>query len=214
MIVTAMKNRLLKMLRLKEHGTNKIKRMGKKKKIVISSVIGIFVIGGIVLSTVPFTQEKKQKVMMEQLNRGNYDRAYELNNKYFKHSDDKEIQLIYQLNNTTISICEQTGTTTFSDAQAYINNLEKIKPEIVSKSLVKNNGYADVEVTYKNTYTKDINYVKSNIIMMDSQGNIIDTNTMVSSKLIKANGGQSIDTTFIKCSSKCKTYKIEVVDWR
>lgn len=184
-----------------------------KKKIVVISVVILMLGGLLIYKTVPFTDEQKNSRINSAIAKYDYQKAYELNDKYFgKSINDKNM---YKVNVLSIDLCESTNKGSIADATKYVEQLEESKPKIIKVKVTKqsySSDYVDVDVTLQNNGTSSLNYVKINLYYMDKDGNTIKSEWTNDNSEILPNAMQTL--TKMTQKEGWTQVRAEVSDWK
>lgn len=186
-----------------------------KKKIVVISVV-IFMLGGLLIyKTVPFTDEQKNSRINNAIAKYDYQKAYELNDKYFGKSINELDKNMYNVNMLSIELCESTNKGSIIDATNYVKQLEESKPKITKVKVVNrsySSDYVDVNVTIQNNGTNSLNYVKINLYYMDKDGNTVKSEWTNDNSEILPNAMQTL--TKMTEIDGWSQVRAEVDDWK
>lgn len=192
----------------------RIDNLSKKKKILISVLSIVILIGCIIIwnsyknyqyeTGYNLSYEDKKINLDIELSIGNYNKAKQLSSAYKIHTDDidKIIQIYKE---------HKDGKNNFaslSDVENYLSKQNCIVTDSYSTDI--SSLYREVHITVKNNSKSDINYVKVNLYFYDSNGKIVKSDWTNDSSCIKPGATQRLEKMVNKGWA---TFKTEVAEY-
>lgn len=168
----------------------------KKGKAILFALVVVFILGGIVLSQYPTSAEKAYE---EYSSISDYDLA----NKWLEEKFDGkglfgEKEMVRKAQVLMLSLKEMDK----NFINTYGGNFEDINNVKIEKVFVEDYGgsyssYDTIGITIKNNSSKNISYVKVDLFIKDSSGNIINSDWTNDSSTIRPGATQTL-TKMIK----------------
>jgi DNA-binding protein YbaB len=147
----------------------------------------------------------------------NYTKAKNMNNVYFKGTDEQSIAT-NKLILSTINVCESTNASNLEEAMSQykdlkekVDSLKIIKTEIVHPKYSSN--YENIEITVQNNGKENVSYVKIGLDFKDKNGNVIQSDWTNDNSIIKPNSTQKL-TKMVSKDIKYDTVQSEVLDFK
>lgn len=183
-----------------------IKNMNKKQKSIIC--IGIIIIICLTGWAIAYNQfgigmsdETKGKKIKELISTKDYDKAKKKTNQFFNDNDEEEKTLKKVLLNI-IDLCEISGSSSVEEFSKKYNDLkDSVNALTISRISTEEKSFTHqidkkyinkVNITVKNTGSKDIVYTKVNIYYKDKDGKIIGSDWTNDNSIIKPNAQQTL----------------------
>lgn len=194
-----------------------LKKKKKKSIIIIIVVILICIIigGGYYFTENYQIPDYKANFIQDEIDKGNYSKAIDLANKYYKNDTYKRDTRIEEINAMQVFGVKSMSEVKKKQEEKEYNELKQVVDELKNlpienvECVSRGNGFTDVNITIRNKGDNNVNYVKINLYYYDENNNVIQSEWTNDSSTILPNATQTITKM---TNVQFSTVKAEIAD--